>query len=83
MDWSRGCSASVILYGFLAVLIARGLSSTLRWGTFVTVFVLSFIIAISGPIFFLSILKTPISFSLIQPGKRPGNGSCGGCDKNR
>ncbi|NOZ04293.1 MAG: phosphatase PAP2 family protein [FCB group bacterium] len=38
---------SVILYGFLAILIARGLSGTLRWGFFVTVFVLSFIIAMS------------------------------------
>jgi len=38
---------SVILYGFLAILIARGLSSTLRWGFFVIVFVLSFIIAMS------------------------------------
>jgi membrane-associated phospholipid phosphatase len=38
---------SVILYGFLAILIARGLSSTLRWGLFVSVFLISFIIAIS------------------------------------
>ena len=38
---------SVILYGFLAILIARGLSSTLRWGLFVSVFVISFVVAIS------------------------------------
>ncbi|NOY87327.1 MAG: phosphatase PAP2 family protein [Deltaproteobacteria bacterium] len=38
---------SVILYGFLAILIARGLSSTLRWGLFVSVFVVSFVVAIS------------------------------------
>jgi undecaprenyl-diphosphatase len=38
---------SVVLYGFLAILIARGLSSTLRWGFFVAVFLISFIIAIS------------------------------------
>jgi len=38
---------SVILYGFLAILLARGLSSTLRWGLFVSVFLISFIIAIS------------------------------------
>ncbi|MCF6289958.1 MAG: VTT domain-containing protein, partial [Desulfobacterales bacterium] len=38
---------SVIIYGFLAILISRGLFSRLRWGFFVTVFVLSFIIAIS------------------------------------
>lgn len=38
---------SVILYGFLAILLARGLSGTLRWGLFVSVFLISFIIAIS------------------------------------
>ena len=38
---------SVIIYGFLAILMARGLSSTLRWGIFATVFVFSFIIAMS------------------------------------
>ncbi|GBE14383.1 MAG TPA: phosphatase PAP2 family protein [Proteobacteria bacterium] len=38
---------SVILFGFLAILIARGLSSTLRWGLFVSVFLISFIVAIS------------------------------------
>jgi len=38
---------SVILYGFLAILLARGLSSTLRWGLFVAVLLISFIIAIS------------------------------------
>ena len=38
---------SVILYGFLAILLARGLSGTLRWGLFVSVFLISFFIAIS------------------------------------
>ncbi len=38
---------SVIIYGFLAILIARGLAGSLRWGFFITVFALSFIIAIS------------------------------------
>lgn len=38
---------SVILYGFLAILIARSFSSTLRWGLFVVVFLISFIMAIS------------------------------------
>jgi undecaprenyl-diphosphatase len=38
---------SVVLYGFLAILLARGLSGTLRWGLFVSVFLISFIIAIS------------------------------------
>ncbi|MBW1722885.1 MAG: VTT domain-containing protein [Deltaproteobacteria bacterium] len=40
-------SMSVILYGFLAILLAKGLSITLRWGFFVSVFLISFIIAIS------------------------------------
>lgn len=38
---------SVIIYGFLAILIARKLSSTPRWGLFITVVIVSFIIAIS------------------------------------
>ena len=38
---------SVILYGFLVILLARGLSNTLRWGLFVAVVLISFIIAIS------------------------------------
>jgi undecaprenyl-diphosphatase len=38
---------SVVLYGFLAILLARGLSGTLRWGLFVSVFLISFFIAIS------------------------------------
>lgn len=38
---------SVIIYGFLAILIARKLSSTLRWRLFVTVFAISFFIALS------------------------------------
>jgi membrane protein DedA with SNARE-associated domain/membrane-associated phospholipid phosphatase len=38
---------SVILYGFLAILLARGLSGTLRWGFFVAVLLISLIIAIS------------------------------------
>ncbi len=38
---------SVILYGFLAILLARDLARTLRWGLFVSVFLISFIIAIS------------------------------------
>jgi membrane-associated phospholipid phosphatase len=38
---------SVVLYGFLAILLARGLSGALRWGLFVSVFLISFIIAIS------------------------------------
>ncbi|MDP4979669.1 MAG: phosphatase PAP2 family protein [Desulfobacterales bacterium] len=44
---SGHATMSVILYGFLAILIARGLSGTLRWGLFVSVFLISFIIAIS------------------------------------
>jgi 1,2-diacylglycerol 3-alpha-glucosyltransferase len=35
-----------------------------------------------GPYFFSFHSKTPISFSLIHPGERLGNGSCGGCNKN-
>ena len=38
---------SVILYGFLAILLARSLSSTLRWGIFVAVLLISFNIAFS------------------------------------
>ena len=38
---------SVILYGFLAILLARGLSGTWRWGLFASVLLISFIIAIS------------------------------------
>lgn len=38
---------SVIIYGSLAILVAKGLSSTLRWLSFVSVFLISFIIAIS------------------------------------
>ena len=38
---------SIILYGFLAIVMARSLSATLRWGLFVTVFALSFLIALS------------------------------------
>lgn len=38
---------SVILYGFLAILLARGLSGILRWGLFASVFLISLIIAIS------------------------------------
>jgi membrane-associated phospholipid phosphatase len=38
---------SVVLYGFLAILLARGLSGALRWGLFVSFFLISFIIAIS------------------------------------
>lgn len=38
---------SIIIYGFLAILIARSLASKLQWGLFVTVFVLSFFIALS------------------------------------
>jgi undecaprenyl-diphosphatase len=38
---------SVILYGFLAILLARGLAGTWRWGLFSTVIMISFIIGIS------------------------------------
>ena len=38
---------SVVIYGFLAILIARGLSNALRWGFFFSVFALSFLIAVS------------------------------------
>ncbi|MFQ5842069.1 MAG: VTT domain-containing protein [Thermodesulfobacteriota bacterium] len=38
---------SVILYGFLAILIAKDLRNTMRWGLFVTVFLISFGIAFS------------------------------------
>lgn len=40
-------SMSVILYGFLAILISRGHSIKMRWGLFVSVFMISFIIAAS------------------------------------
>jgi membrane protein DedA with SNARE-associated domain/membrane-associated phospholipid phosphatase len=38
---------SVILYGFLAILLVAGLSNRLRWGIFLAVLLISFIIAIS------------------------------------
>lgn len=38
---------SVILYGFLAIMLARGLAGTRRWGLVVAAFMISFIIAIS------------------------------------
>jgi undecaprenyl-diphosphatase len=38
---------SVILYGFLAILLARGFSGTLRWVFFVAVLLISLIVAIS------------------------------------
>ncbi len=38
---------NVILYGFLAIILVRGLSSTWRWGIFVGVLLISFIIAVS------------------------------------
>ena len=38
---------SVILYGFLAIMLGRGLSSTLRWGLFVGALLISFVIAVS------------------------------------
>ena len=39
---------SVVLYGFLAILIARGVRNSLRWGLFAAVFLVSFVIAFSG-----------------------------------
>ena len=38
---------SMVIYGFLAILLARGLAGTWRWGLFVAVLLISFIIAIS------------------------------------
>jgi membrane protein DedA with SNARE-associated domain/membrane-associated phospholipid phosphatase len=38
---------SVVLYGFLAILLVRGFSSTWRWGIFVAVLLVSFVIAVS------------------------------------
>jgi undecaprenyl-diphosphatase len=38
---------SVILYGFLAIVVARGRSSALRWTCFIAVLLISFVIAIS------------------------------------
>ncbi len=38
---------SVVIYGFLAILVARGLFNTLRLGLFISVFMISFFIAIS------------------------------------
>ncbi len=38
---------SVILYGFLAILLARGLAGTWRWGLFPGVLVMAFVIGIS------------------------------------
>jgi undecaprenyl-diphosphatase len=37
----------VVLYGFLAIILFRGLSGSWRWGIFVAVLVFSFIIAVS------------------------------------
>lgn len=44
---SSHTTMSVVIYGFLAILLARGTSGTLRWGLFVLVFLFSFFIAIS------------------------------------
>jgi membrane protein DedA with SNARE-associated domain/membrane-associated phospholipid phosphatase len=38
---------SVILFGFLAILLMRGMDGTWRWGNFVAALLLSFIIAVS------------------------------------
>ncbi len=38
---------SVILFGFLGILLARGLAGTWRWGLLISVLLISFIIAIS------------------------------------
>jgi len=38
---------SVVLFGFLGILLARGLAGALRWGIFVTVLLISFVIALS------------------------------------
>ncbi len=38
---------SVIIYGFLAILLARGLAGVWRWGLFSSVIVISFVIGIS------------------------------------
>lgn len=38
---------SVVLYGFLAILLVRGFSSAWRWGIFVAVLLVSFVIALS------------------------------------
>jgi len=38
---------TVILYGFLAILLARRLSGSMRWGLFVAALLISFVIAIS------------------------------------
>ncbi|MDA3790419.1 MAG: VTT domain-containing protein [Desulfobacula sp.] len=40
-------ATSVILYGFLAILLARSSLGSLRWGIFITVLLISFIIALS------------------------------------
>jgi membrane protein DedA with SNARE-associated domain/membrane-associated phospholipid phosphatase len=44
---SSHTTMSVVIYGFLAILLARGSSGALRWGLFVLVFLFSFFIAIS------------------------------------
>jgi membrane protein DedA with SNARE-associated domain/membrane-associated phospholipid phosphatase len=38
---------SLILYGFLAILLMRGIKATWRWGNFVAALLISFIIAVS------------------------------------
>ncbi|MGA8020888.1 MAG: VTT domain-containing protein [Desulfobacterales bacterium] len=44
---SGHATMSVILYGFLAILLARGLAGAWRWGLFSTVIMISFVIGIS------------------------------------
>ncbi|NOX32142.1 MAG: phosphatase PAP2 family protein [Deltaproteobacteria bacterium] len=44
---SSHTAMTVILYGFLAIILARGLSTTLSWCLFVSVFLISFAVATS------------------------------------
>jgi membrane protein DedA with SNARE-associated domain/membrane-associated phospholipid phosphatase len=44
---SGHATMSVIIYGFFAILVARGLFNTWRWGLFSGVFLIAFIIAVS------------------------------------